>query len=333
MRFSLLLAPLVLVVSTLSLASTASAETRIVTSIKPLELLVRAIAPEDIEITSLVPAGASPHTYQMRPSQRRALEQADRIFWVGPEIETFLERLLSGADFQQKQVALWDEHHDADHHPVHGHDRPQHQAEDRHHEADHSAPGDHQDNHQGNHHDHQHGDGEDPHVWLDPELALEMAEEIRHQLEGLPGVESEQLSANLERFARELQTAETDIRQRLGDAHDIALFTYHDAFRRFAEHYGLSIQGVLTLNPERSPGARHIAALQQQLQRSHNVCLLMEPQFNRQWWRSITEGIDLNISTWDPLAADIEATAQGYIQFQYALTDAVLACLPQQTEH
>ncbi|MDC0664342.1 zinc ABC transporter substrate-binding protein [Marinobacter sp. SS21] len=318
-----LLVPLVLAVSALSPLSTASAESRIVTSIKPLELLVRAIAPEDAEITSLVPAGASPHTYQMRPSQRRALEQADRIFWVGPELETFLERLLSGADFRQKQVALWDEQRDAGHHPAHQHepDQAHHQAEDRHHETDHSTPG------------HQHGDGEDPHVWLDPGLALEMAETIRHHLEDLPGVEQEQLRLNYERFAQELEAAETDIRQRLSGARHMALFTYHDAFRRFAEHYGLDVQGVLTLNPERSPGARHITLLQQQLQRSENVCLLMEPQFNRQWWRSITEGIDLNISTWDPLAADIDTTAQGYIQFQYALAEAVLACLPQQTEH
>jgi len=62
-------------------------------------------------------------------------------------------------------------------------------------------------------------------------------------------------------------------------------------------------------------------------------CLLTEPQFNRQWWRSITEGLDVTFSTWDPLATDIESTSEGYIQFQQSIADAVLECLPEQAQY
>ena len=67
---------------TLLFQSALQAETRIVTSIKPVELIVSAIATEDMQTTSLVPPGSSPHNYTMKPSQRRALENADVIFWV-----------------------------------------------------------------------------------------------------------------------------------------------------------------------------------------------------------------------------------------------------------
>lgn len=323
MRFTHYITPLLLAASLLGIQGTAMAAPRIVTSIKPLELLVHAIAPENTEVTSLVPAGASPHTYQMRPSQRRALADADRIFWVGPRMETFLERLLSGEDFQQRQVALWNESADE------GQDEEAHTA----HEHDEMHPADKPQDSHDHGHDHDHGEGEDPHLWLDPEMALAMVREIQAQLAMLPGAQPAELAANVASFEQALRTAEADIRQRLEAVRDISLFTYHDAFRRFADHYGLEIQGVLTLNPEQSPGARHIAELQQKLMASQNVCLLTEPQFNRQWWRSITEGIHLVTSTWDPLASNIDSSPRGYIEFQYAIADAVLACLPEQSQH
>lgn len=295
---------------------------RVVTSIKPLELLTRAVATDDTEVTTLVPAGASPHTYQMRPSQRRALESADRIFWVGPDMETFLVRLLSSSEFEDRQVALMADEHEATGQPEPGDKHDGHEETEH---DDHGEESGHQD-------EHGHGDGKDPHTWLDPELALDMAHTIRDQLAQLPGTDIATLDTNLSRFEQQLEATEQDIRQRLQAAQGISLFTYHDAFRRFAEHYDLTIAGVLTLNPERSPGARHMAELRDQLKNSPSPCLLTEPQFNRQWWQSITEGVDIRLSTWDPLASDIEASASGYLQFQQAMADAVLACLPEQSQ-
>src|SRR5690554_1026648 len=295
----------------------------VVTSIKPLELLVKAVAGDSVQVSTLVPAGSSPHNYTMKPSQRRALEQADVIFWVGAEMETFLNRLLSGREFQDRAMAFMEgpetdkeedhhDHHD-DHHGHHNHHDDHGHREDAH----------------AHHHHHDHGDGEDPHIWIDPALALEMAKDVRTRLATLDGMNADQLDANLARFEESLAKAEQDICARLSGAKNISLFAYHDAFTRFAEHYGLTLDGVLTLNPELSPGARHIAEVQRKLQQANQPCLLTEPQFNRQWWRSITDGLDVTFSTWDPLATDIESNAEGYINFQYSIADAVTNCLPR----
>ena len=72
--------------ATLLASASTLAGTQVVTSLKPIELLVKAIAADDVEITTLVQPGSSPHNYSMKPSQRRALEAADAIFWVGPEM-------------------------------------------------------------------------------------------------------------------------------------------------------------------------------------------------------------------------------------------------------
>ncbi|MFO8140996.1 MAG: zinc ABC transporter substrate-binding protein [Marinobacter sp.] len=274
----------------------------VVASIKPVALLVKAVAGDNTNVSTLVPPGSSPHNYTMKPSQRRALEQADVIFWVGPEMETFLNRLLTNREFADRSVAFTEV--------------PDTQDDDEH-------------GHHSDHDHHEHGEGDDPHIWVDPALALQMVRDIHARLLTLDAVDKAELDANLARFEAELSDAEKTIRGRLATAGNISLFAYHSAFQPFADHYGLKLDGVLTLNPELSPGARHIAEVQQKLQQANQPCLLTEPQFNQQWWRSITEGLDVTFNTWDPLATDIESNARGYINFQLSIADAVANCLPE----
>lgn len=288
----------------LAFSTASQAAVQIVASIKPVELIVRAVATDDMQSTTLVPPGSSPHTYSMKPSERRALEEAEVIFWVGPEMETFLSRLVSGQEFRPRTVALMARDRAITEDHGHGHDDG-----------------------------HNHGDGEDPHIWLDPELAIEMAQTIHQTLSALEGVDTRALESNLARFTDSVREMDETIRRQLAPAHDISLFAYHNAFTRFAGHYDLQLDGVLTLNPELSPGARHIAGVQDKLRKANHPCLLTEPQFNRQWWRSITQGLNVTFSTWDPLATDVAVSSDGYNQFQQSIVDAVLKCLPEDTQH
>lgn len=295
------------------------AEVKVVTSIKPLELLVRAIAPE-AQVTTLVPPGSSPHTYSLRPSQRQALSAADAIFWVGPDMETFLERLLTSPEFRQRSHALQQgliPGHEGEALHDHDHDADTHDAEAAHHDEDHDEHG----------HSHDHGDN-DPHLWVDPALALDMARQIRDILRGMDGLDPQQLDHNLAGFEAALAAKESAIREQLRPLADISLFAYHSALTRFAEHYELNLAGILTLNPDVAPGARRVRELKQTLTAAHHPCLLTEPQFNRQWWHSITEGTEVTLSTWDPLATDIPATPDGYLSFQQSIADAISRCLP-----
>ena len=161
----------------------------------------------------------------------------------------------------------------------------------------------------------------------DPALALEMATQIKQSLAELPDADAAQLDKRLGGFREKLAVAESEIREKLQPLENISLFTYHDAFRRYAEHYDLEVAGVLTLNPEVSPGARHMAEVQEQLRNANNPCLLTEPQFQREWWRGITSGMDITLAEWDPLAGDIAPSANGYIEFQHRIADSVLHCL------
>ncbi len=271
---------------------------RVVVSLKPLELLVRAVATEDTTVTTLIEPGGNPHNYSLKPSQRRALGDADAIFWIGPEMETFLTRLLNGEEFHARSHAMI------------ANDEPE----------EHGSDDDH------NHHNH--GDGvADPHIWLDPAIGLNIAREIHAVLSAQPGANKAALDRNLTTFEQSLSAAKADIRKQLEPARAISLFTYHNAFTHFAEHYELAIAGVLTLNPELSPGARHIAEVQNKLRNATRPCLMTEQPFDEQSWDSITGDTDVTFSSWDPLASDIEASADSYVAFQKSMAQSVLNCL------
>ncbi len=283
----------------LTLGSTGAAATDVVVSIKPLELLVRAVATPDINVTTLVPPGTNPHNYSMKPSQRRALDEADAVFWVGPAMETFLQSLLSGSEFQSRSHALGPEN-----------DEDSHQSE------------------EGHHHDHHsHDEGQDPHVWLDPEYARDMVHHIHQTLAQLPGADKEALKDNLAAFEKALTATEQEIDRQLEPARKLSLFTYHNAFSHFAEHFNLTLTGVLAVNPEVSPGARHLAKIQKRLNSVSQPCIMTEQPFDPGAWQAIIGDSGASISAWDPLAADIPPGPDGYVVFQKSLADAVLQCL------
>lgn len=288
------------------------AETKVVVSLKPLELLVRAVAAEDTTVTTLIEPGGNPHNYSLKPSQRRALGEADAIFWIGPEMETFLTRLLNGEEFHSRSHAM-----------MAGEESEKHGSAD-----DGNLKDDHADEHGHDEHGHdEHGDGEDPHIWLDPAIAVTIAREIHSVLAAQPGADKAALDTNLKAFEQSLGEAAADIKKQLEPARAISLFTYHNAFTHFAEHYELVIAGVLTLNPELSPGARHIAEVQDKLRKATRPCLMTEQPFNQQSWESIIGDTDVTFSSWDPLASDIEASAEGYVAFQKSMAQSVLSCL------
>ena len=69
---------------------------RVMTSIKPLQLLAVAVAGDAATVDVLLDPRLSPHDYQFRPSDQQRLQRADVVFWVGPHLETFLQDALAG---------------------------------------------------------------------------------------------------------------------------------------------------------------------------------------------------------------------------------------------
>ena len=271
----------------------------IVTSIHPLALIVKEIAGEQAAVTVLVPPNVSPHHYSMKPSERVRLEEAHLFVWLGPAMEPFLSNTMDAAGLERKSIAL-------------------------HRRSPESA---------GSHGEHRHGQvpatqAGDPHLWLDPDWVRSIVPRLADSLTAVPGLEHRHLEQNQEAFLQRLRDKEKAIRQRLEALPPLELFTYHGAFHHFAEHFDLSIAGMLTPHPQQNPGARHLTELREKISTAVNPCIMTEPQFSGDWRQGLNMDQPVKVSHWDPLGTDIEPGMGSYTSFLDELGNAVIRCAP-----
>lgn len=280
---------------------------KVLTTIKPLQQIAAAVMEGIDSPAVLLPPGNSPHNYALRPSDRRALADAERIYWVGPELELFLEDVLARHGNAQALLHLPGM-------------RVREQLQSINFQQD---EGSHSHDHG---HDHDHGTL-DAHIWLSPDNALHIARFIAADLASLYPQHVEQLNANTQAFAERLAALDARLKERLAPLHDRAYFVFHDGYGYFEDHYRLRPRGIFSLSHEVQPGARHINLLRQQLQQAGASCVFTEPQFTPRLVNSLTQGLPVEQGELDPLGSDIAVSAQGYEQSLQALGEQLADCL------
>ena len=93
-------------ISLLSFMSYANAETKVIASIKPLHSLVSYVMDGVGTPSILVDGSSSPHTFQLKPSHAQILQDADIVFWIGEDLESFLETPLESIATNAKKITL-----------------------------------------------------------------------------------------------------------------------------------------------------------------------------------------------------------------------------------
>ncbi|MEH6473279.1 MAG: zinc ABC transporter substrate-binding protein [Halopseudomonas sp.] len=280
----------------LSLSSPAQA-LDVTTSIKPLQLLVASITDGISQPQLLIPGASSPHDYQLRPSERRLLEQSELIFWIGPELEMSLTKVLQQLPPTTRVVALAVES-----------EFPQ--------QGQHSHTHDHQTS--------------DPHIWLSPEAVVKISQQIAKVLSETDPTHQATYQHNLQIFLKRLKQQNQHLATLLEPVKHQGYFVFHDAYQGFEQHYQLNHLGAFTLSPDRRPGARHLAEIRQQLLNQKAVCVFSEAQFSPALVTNLIEGSQVHHGQLDPLGINIEVDANGYFRLLTQLAEAFQACLSAQ---
>ena len=331
---------LLLTCSTLGLLATPALhaeELKVVSTVKPLTMIVQELTQGVTSTETLLPAGASPHDYALRPSDVRKLNEADLVVWVGPELERFLTKVL---DDKENVLTLTAQdsinfRHYGDAHDDHeGHDHDEHAHDDHEgHDHDEHAHDDHEghdhDKHAHDDHDH-HGhshEGIDPHLWLGPEQAVQAAQVITEKLISVAPANKEKFEQNLANFSAEVRSTVASIEQTLTPVSDRGYFVFHDAYGYFEEQFGLNNLGHFTVEPDRRPGAKTLISIRNSLKDQHAKCVFSEPQFSPAVVDSVARGTGVNIGTLDPLATDIEYGQGSYVEFLNQLSQSYSQCL------
>lgn len=341
---------IILSLLTLSLSFNSFAEEKIniVASIKPLQLVAKQLIGDMGEVEVLIPAGASPHHYNLKPSDMRKLSDTDLVVWVGPSLEQFLAKTLNRHDgavlqlLKDEEAGHHDEHeehhdhdkahhedgHEEEHHAdaEHGHkehDHDHHEHE-KHHEEEHHAHESHAEEEHDEHH-HDHGDN-DPHLWMDPIVMISAADQIRDELVKKHPELKAKLDQNFASFKAEVTQADQSIQKQLSPYKDRGFIVFHDAFALFVEHYGLNQLAYFTFDPSQAPGAKKVAQLQSLIKSKNAVCVFSEPQFEAAIVKRVTAGTGVNKGELDPLAIAVKPE-QGYTGFIKGLADSMENCL------
>ncbi|KHN56487.1 zinc ABC transporter substrate-binding protein ZnuA [Pectobacterium fontis] len=308
--------------------SISAASAAVITSIRPLGFIASAIADGVTPTEVLLPDGASPHDYALRPSDVQRLQSAELVIWVGPEMEAFLGKPLEKIS-SAKQITLSalpviqsELEKEAGHDHENGHEHA-HDDHEKGHEHGHS---DQDDGDDGHHH------GEyNMHIWLSPEMTKQAAIAIHAKLLELMPQNKDKLDANLLYFTDKIAQADEKIVKMLAPVQGKGYFVFHDAYGYFEKHYGLSPLGYFTLNPEIQPGAQRLHQIRTQLVEHKAVCVFAEPQFRPAVINAVAKGTDVRSGVLDPLGSNIALGRDSYADFLLQLSNQYVSCLEEKS--
>ena len=318
LKFGLLLS----IISILSYSSFANAETKVVVSIKPVHSLVSYVMDGVGKPSLLVDGSASPHTFQLKPSHATMLQEADVVFWIGEDLESFLEDPLDSIANDARKVTLMesdqidllkfreknvfeDHHDDHDEHEDHADGHDEHDEHDVHDDHEEHADGhDDHDEHEG-HDDHGHHHGEhDIHFWLDPEIAKTIVSIASEELSEIDPANKSIYSSNAANAINDLDQLIDNTRSKINS--DATYIVFHDAYQYFEQRFGIEVIGALTVNPEVLPGAKQLAEIREVIEHESVNCLFSEPQFNPSIAETIASDTGIKSAVLDPLGAELE---------------------------
>ncbi len=287
------------------LIGSAQAEVKVLTSIKPLQLIAAAVQDGVAIPEVLLPPGASPHNYALRPSDVRKVQSVDLLYWIGPDMEGFLPRVLNGRTLPSVAVQ----------------DLPgmklRRFAEDSHSHAE-----------EADEHDHDHRPGSlDAHLWLSPVNARVIATKMAADLSTADPDNAARYQSNLKAFDERLDALDARLKKRLADVQSKPYFVFHEAFDYFEDAYGLKHVGVFSVAAEVQPGAQHVAAMRARLQEVGKTCVFSEPPLRPRLAETLVAGLPVKLAELDALGGYTPATAQGYEQVLEKLGNDLAGCL------
>lgn len=300
---------------------------RVVTDIAPVHSLVSQVMAGVGTPDLLLDGSADPHSVQLKPSQARAVSQADLVVWVGEELEPWLARVLEGLgdgqslallDLPATQLRSFDEAGSHDHdHAEHAHEGDDH-AEHEHEEHDHA----------GDDHGHDHS-GVDPHAWLAPANAQAWLIALAEELGALDPENAATYTANADAAAAAIGVQSQEIAARLAPYEGAEIVTFHDAFSYFTDSYGIEVLGSVRPGDASTPSAAAVDALREAVAEHGVTCAFGEPNHDPAMLETLASEAGLTVGTLDATGALLSAGPELYGTMMDNLATALEGCLSQ----
>lgn len=287
----------------------------VVVTIKPLHALVAEVMAGVGEPQLLVKGQGSPHTYALKPSEARALNNADLFFRMSDAVEPFTAKIVKTLPASVEVVTLQE---------APGLElltRRTHASFERH--------------AQGGAHAHDH-DGAanqssagmiDGHAWLDPVNAKKLVDRIETALSARDAAHATTYHANAVLLRGKLDALASELDAHLKPLTGKPYVVFHDAFQYFERRYGLNAVGSVSISPELPPSAKRLSELRQKIVSLGATCVFAEPQFEPRLVSNLIEGTQARTATLDPEGGALEPGPEMYFILMRKLAQDLRACL------
>lgn len=265
----------------------------ILTTIYPYELIMKQLVKDKFVVESLIPGNASPHTYSPLPSDIERIDKSILIVSNGLHLEEQFEKVLSSikdkhiiaSDFISKDIFIGhheNEHMDHDSDPKKEHEH--HEAE--HHEEDH-------------HHD------INPHIWLHPEMIIDIAKGFTDALIKLSPENEAFFRTNLEELIDQVQKADQKIVYERGTLKKCGSLVMHDSFAYFNQRYNVESYGFIQKFPGKEPTPKELENIAKLIKQKGIKTIFIEPQLNPKPAQILSNEFSLKVMVIDPLGHNL----------------------------
>ncbi len=244
-------------------------------TIPPVGDMVWQIAGADsgLMVMTILPPGASPHTYEPTPEDMRDLQNARLIFTIGHGLDDWAESLT--INLPQAEIITMDQGLNLREHD-HGHEEDELKEEDR-------------------------EENKDPHYWLSIKNAKIMAGNIAQALITLDPANEKLYAENLADYMDELNYTDETIKHKFRDFEKRNILTYHNAWGYFADDYDLNVIGAFEVNPGQEPTIDQLSELQTKIKNYGLHTIFIEPQLSEQVIKPFSQDLGLKTAVLDPL--------------------------------
>lgn len=272
---------------------------QIITTIKPLQAIVTAIAGDAADSYQLIPDSASPHTYSFKPSDIRKVKQAKVIFRIDEHLEAMLSPVFENLNEGTMLISL------AENKAINLLEISEHE-------------------HFSN--EHQHGNI-DFHIWTSPKNTLLMANTIAAKLGELDPASKEKYKNNLDVFTQKLQAETLAISDSLAKYRDKSYIVFHNSWQYFAAEFQLQKPVVVSLHEGITPGAKTISQIRQKIAKQNINCLVTSPDVAKSQIQPLLEGLNLKAVEIDVLGTQLELNQDTYLKWLEYMGKQVGDCL------
>jgi zinc transport system substrate-binding protein len=238
-------------------------------SIAPLADFARQVGGDWVQVITLLPPGASPHTYELTPAQVEQVAKARLLVLNGVGLEYWADKLVQGAGNPNLIVVDTSKGIEIL-------------------EGDADEPG-------GN-----------PHIWLDPRNAIVQVEHIRDALLQADPAHADDYRANAARYSAALREMDQEIAGEVATWSSRQFIAFHPAWVYFAKRYGLEQVAVIEHSPGREPSPAEMAQLIETARRIGAKAIFAEPQFSPKAAQAIAEESEAQVFFLDPLGSSLD---------------------------